>query len=434
MNRMTLFMNTVSIIALLYTLVSATRCDSNGASCQSSPEEPDLTSLMQVKQSVNLGSDRLGKELERVVSRDVAFGEDLEDEDLVRGDALGKDLGEEDLLEVEESADEHGSPAEPKLPAGCEDRGCKGGRGFCSGNSDDCSSKGWDTLGYYSRCAGESVFASCITGYKVRCASCSPRAPPVPAPAAKTIPKPWKAPKAPAPAPAPPPPAMPKRQPLSNKVPASMSLPVYNPDAVTDTTKQVKDAITKVGELRTKLKEVSEKEAGYLVNISVQETNETESLKMMEDARAAAVRFAKKRALANQTLVKTMKALDDAISGEQGATVKALLARAAAKTAKKKKIYYKKKFVSQQEKEKDAAAKLAVGRVAVSKAYADQAVAKQADAFYHSMEHSKQNQKMFTASVGQKNAASLDVKSAMEKAYIATSPGRKESNIPSYGR
>jgi len=272
-----------------------------------------------------------------------------------------------------------GSSKKGTMPAGCQPAGCYGTTPFCSGNDDDCTSRGLKVQEYVT--FDPACGLPCVTGKKVKCMWCGNSSHMAVGPARAAL----------------------------------------------------KEALNTLKWLRKKVANASQNKEFYFTNVSHHEHHQDRFFRQAEEDRAAAVRFAKKKALANQTVVRATRAMDDAQAGEKAATEAALNNTKLGEQHRQQKVSYKKKLVDEQETEHDALQELSKGRIEVDRAIANLAQAKR-DAFSdYGTKKREENMARALAAEGRHEADELAVKVAMEKAYAASTLSSNSSGNSSGG-
>jgi hypothetical protein len=246
----------------------------------------DEVHLMQLRQTVLPGSGR--EQVELVESDDVAaeFAEDNKYTDETK--AFERFMMQEDDA--------------PSPPPGCEDKGCSGSGPYCGGSDNDCTTAGLVVSGYYKTCGWDT----CQTGWKVRCALCPAGVSatavdyPTPGPAIAA----WQEPAfvaAPTPAPV---------------APVNMTMPidaavypplVYNENATATATAALAAAQATLAALKLNLSLAESSMDACKKNGSLFERKAIQHKKAFYRSRDAAVRYSKKRELANITIFSRSK-------------------------------------------------------------------------------------------------------------------------------
>jgi hypothetical protein len=168
-------------------------------------------------------------------------------------------------------------------------------------------------------------------------------------------------------------------------------------------------------------------------NISMFLRSEKAAEAKAKQHRRNAVSYAKKVALANVTIFKATKAMADAYFTQKGASDAAQEAMANGKNAAAHVRYYKKTLVDKKQATQDSEAALAIGREAVAKARSNLAIAKDSERQYSRLLNAENKREAAYTHGEVKTAKHTAVKSSMEDAYIASSEGRNNSNVPNYG-
>jgi hypothetical protein len=325
------------------------------------------------------------------------------------------------------------------LPAGCSGSVyCIGTRPWCGGNEEDCTTKGMSVVGWTKKCNGEWV--GCASGWKVRCAYCGATAVTVAAPTPAPILPEWVY-----PAPPPPPPPAPVVTVLTPVMPA-FALPSYsyryNEYAMGNASAVLKSSLANLTGLKARLCNATELIKKVEKNITLFEQKEKKAHGSALKARQAAVRYAKKSVLANITLMKAMRSLDDAYMAQTGASNHALRMTAVSTNSRLRKVYYKKLLIEKKEELKRAEEALRIGKISVNSATQSIHQAKKFTERNRRQEKALRKRASAFVKPNMKLAEDNAVKHAMEEAYAAASPmygagdtlKRDLSNVPSWGK
>lgn len=209
--------------------------------------------------------------------------------------------------------------------------------------------------------------------------------------------------------------------------------PQFDPQAANLSSIALKSAQKNVTLLKKSLANASHIEAAVSANISDFRAKEKKAHAAFESDRSAAVTYAKKRALANITVMKAQKAMANAFYAEKGAAQGAQDHLAEENNAAAKSRYYKKELVDKQQKTEDAQEKMRVAKIAVNKAISDLAQAKKLAGHFAHLDNTHQSQQQQYIAQGQKLSQNAGLKNTMENAYIESSTKRNKSNVPPYG-
>jgi hypothetical protein len=369
----------------------------------------DHTSLLQIKQSISphgIDASALPDELLE------------EDSELETEQALSEDAGFEKFMGKDAAT-----------PAGCEDKGCSGSGPNCGGNENECTSRGFVVTGYYKSCGWDT----CKTGYKVRCALCPASAAAVPTPAPTPAPPVavWIPPtQAPAVAGTPPTPAPPIALPTDKPVFAPVAL---DAGAVGNATQALKAAQASLKALQKNLTTAKSAVKATKKNITLFSRKAEQAQNQFTSNREAAVTLAKKVALANVTIFKAQKAMNNAYFAQKGAEQGAQNALTDAQNKNAMKRYYAKLLIDANYLVKQARQNVSVGEAAVDKAGSDVAYAKRAASSKARADRKDDALKRRHAAVATEASMRMSVKHAMEDAFIAGSVARNKNNTPPWG-
>jgi len=149
--------------------------------------------------------------------------------------------------------------------------------------------------------------------------------------------------------------------------------------------------------------------------------------------RAAAVKFAERKSLANQSMFKAQIAMDAADEGMTAASASALQQKQLAQNANMDKVNAKKILVDVQEEYTKAVDDLVQGHVDLNKAGSQLSQAKCMHSSELMWNASKEHLAAAEGTYQTKQEQKLIVKTNMEDAYIAATSGANESTAPSYG-
>lgn len=199
-------------------------------------------------------------------------------------------------------------------------------------------------------------------------------------------------------------------------------------------TRVAKKALDDVDGFAKDYQHTTKSEADVLANISKAEEQERVANLHFHSQRASAVRFARRKALANETLTRVQKALQDAISGEAEATHWATKEKQNAKQAAEDTVRFKKLLIETQTNKKRQLHKWRDGKTAAQTAYANQLLAERAATQHKAVTSAKEKSAhQIDAWTAGHEGEVTEVKKAMENAYMASTPGSKISDIPSWG-
>jgi len=341
------------------------------------------------------------------------------------------------------AADPDPAPASPPIsgpPGGsastCKFMGCFGddmdGR-QCSGNANDCTSRGFSVKGYLVEdtnhtCGGGH--AVCESGVLVICEKCEgPTSEP---------------PATPTPPTAPPPPVYPTTTSTSTgttpttQTPATLA-PMGGPASqealnLTETEDALKEALKQVETARKTVRNATKIGQSLADNLTQAEADFQEYSVRAEDDRHAAVTFAKQKALANQTVRRAQLALDDAVTGETAATKQAVVDATIAKNADQNRTYYKKMLIDQKKAEDASLHDLELAKVAVKRANANLHVARAQTGDKAILDNRRATIDQIDAHQENVRARVAEVKDDMESAFMSSSLDRDANNTPSWGR
>lgn len=414
-------LSAVAITAFLIPLSCLAACP--GGSC--AQEEEDQTSLMQIGQSLSHGNYRVSKQLP---ADPIPQAEPpLADESLDDVQVSESDIAAPAVQEVVES--------DVGDVGNCQVMACFGYDGpACSGSEVDCTSQGYTVKAYTTeadaeQCPSLAGQEACSSGQVVICEKCTG---PTLAP-----------PTSPAPPTPPPPPVYPTTTTAKPVTPGPTPTPeaeisVEGPSPakllnVTESDTALKDALGDVGELKKVLANITKLGDKLAENVSKASSDIEKYTIMATEDRAAAVRFAKDKALANQSLARAKLAMDDAITGEKAASNAATVEAAKATNAAEDKVHYKKMLIDQEQAEQEALDKLHVGRVAVHRAFTNFAIAKGESVDKAILSKHRTALDEFKEDDELKRAKITSVKDDMEDAFVASSLDRKLNNTPLWG-
>lgn len=376
--------NVFVCLAIWGPVYSLATCD--GDVCKRSPDG-DETSLMQVGKVLNFGNQRKSEA----------------DQDLSASSASG---------------------------IVCEEMGVVGTAPYCDGNENDCTANGLTVKMYVSE-ASEKYGEACETGQKVVCEKCDE---PVPTtttgtPTTTTTTTATTTTST----------TTTTTTTSAGTTMSTASTPPLEPPApapelnVTQTELTVDEALDNLESLKKELANATKLGDKIAENVSKAEADYQQYTDMAIQDRAAAVAFAKNKALANQSIQRAELAMDDALTGETAASSQAKVEETEAVNAAKDKVHYRKLLVDQEATENAAIKKLELGKVGVHKAYYNDDVAHHQDfkkAIFDS--HHSELDKL-NASIAAERAKKQAVKDTMEDAFIASSLDRAKNNTPSYG-
>lgn len=336
-----------------------------------------------------------------------------------------------------------------KLPAECKDMGCfgRGSGGYCKATTEDCTSRGEFAAGWYSNCG----WSNCITGWQVRCVKCDPgyKFKVVERPTVVKVVKRWVAPvlkvveK-----------TVKTVKEEAAKISSTIKIGAIGADeamkydstasaseAMKGAALAIKASIAELAGFKAVLCNATKLKEGLEYNITWFTHKEKDLADKALKERAAAVRFAKKRVLANITMMRAKRAMDDAFMGEHGAEDGAKRAVEFSKNAKDRKVYNKKLLIDQLESVKKAEAMVRVGQLAVNKAFSQLAMAKSSYYKYQLLTKKDNSKEKYLVKLNSDLGEKLALKKAMEKAYADSSPAwglesdytRNNSNVPTWG-
>lgn len=284
--------------------------------------------------------------------------------------------------------------------------------------------------GYYKSCDGHST---CQTGWKVRCAQCTATsaAKSATAPPPTAVEANWVAPAAVTAAPgtpAPPPAAivMPTDKPV-------FTAPVFDEQAVNRSTIALAAAQAAQAAAKAVLADAQTHESDVQANITKFTQEAKEEHANFQFDRDSAVRSAKKKEMANITIAKAQKDMNDAFYAEKGAVQGAQDHLAEQLNAGKQRRYYQQMLVDAMHSTKANLHNLHLGQDAVNKAYWDLVAAKGGAVNAHLQNANDNHHHMFVAETGQKHAQNMAVKGSMEGAYADSTPGTNVSDTPPWG-
>jgi hypothetical protein len=123
----------------------------------------------------------------------------------------------------------------------------------------------------------------------------------------------------------------------------------------------------------------------------------------------------------------------DAYFSQKGASEAAQTALGDRKNANAHVRYYEKTLVDKKQATRDAEAALVLGKAAVAKAKSNFAIAKSAEKQYVKLLKQSDKREAAYTRGDVKAAKHAAVKQSMQAAYIESSEGRNNSNVPKYG-
>jgi len=390
----------LKVFIVLATLCSAGASACNGGKCNIEDE----VSLMQMQNAITPGSDRTPPE----------------EKDLSKKPTK---LSEEGVKTEAFTLEEFGFPA---TPLGCEDRGCQGEGPNCGGNSFDCTSHGWIVTGWHHTCNGET---KCESGYKVRCASCPAgnAAVSVPMPVLPSAEAVWVAPTETTT-------IAPTTETTTTFVfptdAPSYLAAKFDKHAVNKSKHHLLTAKKNLTHFKKAAANASAHEKKVHANITKFEKEEQKARKEHEDQRDAAVRFAQKVELANQTIFKAKKAMADAYFAEKGAEEAAKRKEQEADNYNHMHRHAEKEEVDKENAVKKAKEALEIGETAVEKAKSELARLKKAAKTHYEHEKKHEELQQDFAEKMQKEAKEDAVRHAAREAFIHSSEGRNHHNVP----
>lgn len=342
----------------------------------------------------------------------------------------------------------------------CKDMGCRGkkaGSGLCQATSEDCTSRGEYAAGFYTSCG----WSSCVTGWQVRCVKCDAgykwkidKSYARPKHIKVTVK--WKAPgikitlkgggtskgggsaKAPAEV------TIPKFS-IGGAIGASASAKYGSMAAAEAAWKayaaSIKIAMQQIAQYKSMVCDAEKLKLGLETNITYFAHKESSLAERAVQERAGAVRFAKKRVLANITLMRAKRAMDDAFMGEHGAEDGAKRAAAYSVNARLHKVYYKKKLIDQAEYLLKAQSQLSVGKITINTAFSNLAQAKRAYYRWKTVNTPDLDKAKLLVHHKTELGEKFAIKKAMEQAYAEASPqfgvdsktDRNITNVPTWG-
>lgn len=411
-------------LAILCPLVAATNTCNGNDNCK----VDDATSLMQLQSVVQTGHTR------------AAAAEEAQYEEEWQSEAEEADTDEEKGKLF---------PWTPKkkflfkVPTGCRYPVCIGRAPFCGGNTEDCTSRNKQVIGWTKRCFAGS-WATCLTGWKIHCAYCEKGfenvVRPTPAPILPLWISPKRAPKATEQTTTAPPITLPK-----------FAVPEFNYKYENTSMGKAMDNLRKaykhISEYKAVVCNVTKLVEDVKKNITLFEHREKEMFDSGLRLRRAAVRYAKKTVLANITLAKAEKAMDDAYMAQKGSQNAALRMVAVATNQKLHKVAGKKRLIDKKEDLIKAEEALRIGQIAVNHAAAQLAEAKRLSEEQTRQRKSDGDKRKLINHRNTEFAEELYVKKKMEKAYAEASPTfglsgatyadldytRTQSNVPPWG-
>jgi hypothetical protein len=379
---------TLSSIVAIAVLAAAGAAHCEGDSCESRSDE---TSLMQVQRSVKSGSSR-----QPVQAGDIS--------------ELAASTAVRDASHVVASAE----------PAACLDFGWHGyepGKygAACFGAVETCSDLSATVKGWRQ--------GRCESGFEVQCEKCTPAnaAPSPVTPTTTSVP-----PKA----------AVYVSSGKPDMTPPLAGTPVvkgYNAKNATETHVILESSLDTKEELMENLTKARDTIHEVQKNISKAHHDEAEYLAQARKDREAAVKFAETEALANQSKIRAENQMAEAEAGLATASASALHNKALAQNANMDMINAKKTLVDVQAEYQYAMDALHQGSVDVTKASNQYTLAKSNEHVHNGLRNAQIHLDSFQGHIEQKHDQKMEVKDAMENAYIASTAGANESSSPSYG-